>query len=60
MLGISFLYACYGTFVSIYLYGRKVDFLREKYRKEDEEKEANLALSNEKDKTETEDDSLDF
>ena len=60
MLGISLVYACYGTIVSIYLYGRKVDFLRSKYEKEDAEKEANMALAEEKDKVEEEEDVLNF
>jgi hypothetical protein len=35
MLGLSLGYSIYGVIVSIYLYGRKTDFLRQKYAKED-------------------------
>ena len=35
MLGLSLAYSIYGVVVSIYLYGRKTDYLRAKYGRED-------------------------
>ena len=43
MLGLAISYSIYGVYVSIYLYGRKTDYLREKYAKEDAAQEQGLA-----------------
>jgi hypothetical protein len=45
MLGLSLGYSIYGVVVSIYLYGRKTDYLRAKYAKEDAALEQGLAGS---------------
>jgi len=54
MLGLSMGYAVYGVIVSIYLYGRKTDFLRAKYAKEDAALEQGVTSSG---KTEVDSDS---
>ena len=36
MLGLSLVYALYGTFISVYLYGRKTDHLKEYWQTREE------------------------
>jgi len=43
MLLLAISYSIYGVFVSIYLYGRKTDYLRKKYAEEDAAQEQGLS-----------------
>lgn len=45
MLSLAICYSIYGVFVSIYLYGRKTDYLRKKYAEEEAAQEKGLSSS---------------
>ena len=60
MLGLSLAYAIYGVVVSIYLYGRKTDYLRAKYAREDAALEKGLTNSSNKQTVDNDEDLFDI